>query len=82
MDIDDIKSYSDIDFDDKDLDLEQLRIAAIMYLKNSGVHEQDNEEYNLAVKMLVDHWFNHKGITSKGYEVPYGFLSIVTQLRE
>lgn len=80
MDIEDIKQYSNLD--EVDIELVNIMDAAKLYLKNAGVDERENDqEYNLAVKMLTDHWYNNRGITNKGYEIPYGFLSIVSQLR-
>lgn len=80
MDIEDIKQYSNLDT--IDIELVNMMEAAKLYLKNAGVDERENDqEYNLAVKMLADHWYNNRGITNKGYEIPYGFLSIVAQIR-
>lgn len=55
--------------------------AAIEYLKGAGVQQQDGELYKLAIKMLVSHWFDNRGVNGETTEIPFGLTPIINQLQ-
>lgn len=55
--------------------------AAIEYLKGAGIKQHNSELYKLAVKMLVSHWFDNRGINGETTEIPYGITPIINQLQ-
>ena len=82
LDIIEIKTYLNIEHNEDDVLITSLQLAAEAYLKNAGISvNYENELYNLAVKMLVGHWYDNREVIGKGYEIPYSFLSILIQLK-
>lgn len=58
-----------------------LTDAAISFLKNAGVLEQESELYKLAIKILVTHWYENREVTGKADKLAYSLDSIITQLK-
>ena len=79
-----IKEYLKIDGNDEDITIQTLITSAELYLKNAGVIEDyQNELYDLAIKMLVLHWYENResvlvGSISKKLE--FSLSNIITQL--
>ncbi|HEK4853241.1 TPA: head-tail connector protein [Clostridioides difficile] len=80
--LDSIKVYCRLD-DCFEEELKDLKEASEEYLKNAGiVANYENKLYFLAIKMLVLHFYDNKGITSnKTEEIPYGITCIINQLQ-
>lgn len=80
MSIDEIKEFCGVDIDD--VMLNSLKDAVEIYLKNAGVEpDYENELYKVAMKMLILHWYDNREIVGKGSQLPFGFMSIVIQLK-
>lgn len=79
----DVKQYSRVDDPDEGQLLESLEIASKMYLKNAGVTTpvNTNELYNLAVKILVTHWYDNREPVGKADKLAYSLDSIISQLK-
>lgn len=85
MDIEDIKSYSKIDDNTEDGDIQDFKLAAEMYLQNAGVMEDyNNPLYRLAIKILVNHWHENRSPETIGKQVAkvsFSLDAIITQLK-
>lgn len=84
MTIDDIKKYLRIDYDDEDSLLSSLNNAAEQYLYNSGAINLQGPLYDLAIKMLISHWYENRvavNIGSISKELEFSLNSIITQLK-
>ncbi|WP_312288164.1 head-tail connector protein [Terrisporobacter sp.] len=85
--IEEIKQYSRVEDIDEDTNesalLQTLEISAKMYLKNAGVitPTETNEFYNLAVKILVTHWYDNREPIGKADKLAYSLDSIIAQLK-
>lgn len=85
MELNEIKEYIRVDYDDDDLLLEELKGAAEEYLTNAGINvNYKSRLYKLAIKMLVIHWYENRetvliGSISKSLE--YSLSAILKQLR-
>nr|DAM81572.1 MAG TPA: head tail connector [Caudoviricetes sp.] len=77
-----IKFSCRIDDDIFNDELEELKLAAELYLKNAGINKNyENKLYLLAIKKLVKHWYDNDIIGSNTNELPYGLDSIINQLQ-
>lgn len=84
MTLDEIKNYLRIDGSLDDSLLSSLQSAAESYIKNSiEVDDVEDERFNLAVLLLVGHWYkNREATTSQNLQsIPLGVLSMIQQLR-
>lgn len=80
--IEEIKLYLRLDEDYDDLLLQNLVNSAILYLKNAGVKDgSETDLYNLAIKMLVLHWYENREIVGKADKLAFSLDSIITQLK-
>lgn len=84
--LEEIKLYLKIYDDSDDVEINSFIIAAENYLKNAGVVTEslsDNELYKLAVKMLVAHWYDNRGIetSSKVSNISLSINALITQLK-
>lgn len=81
--LDEVKQYLKID--DTEDDIESYISAAECYLTNAGVAKnEDNKLYCLAVKMLVTHWYDNRGVVVVGSiskSLEYSLRSIINQLK-
>ncbi|CEK34343.1 phage QLRG family DNA packaging,Phage gp6-like head-tail connector protein [[Clostridium] sordellii] len=66
-----------------DKEIEELKNSAEIYLKNSGVKiDYENDLFVLLVKKLVKHWYDYKdNNVSKYNEIPFGITCIINQLQ-
>jgi len=79
--IDEIKLYLRIDHDYEDDLLYTLLSSAAIYLKNAGCMVTEGELYNLAIKILVSHWYENRELTGKADKIAYSLDNIITQLK-
>lgn len=77
-----IKEYLKIDSNDEDITVQALITSAELYLKNAGVLEDyQNELYDLAIKMLVLHWYENREIVGNAKKMAFSLDNIITQLQ-
>jgi len=77
-----IKEYLKIDGNDEDITVQALITSAELYLKNAGVLEDyQNELYDLAIKMLVLHWYENREIIGNAKKMAFSLDNIITQLQ-
>ena len=60
-----------------------LMAAAAEYLKNGGIPEPEGESelYDLALKGLVLHWYDHRDDVGSESSIPNGIRPVITQLK-
>lgn len=84
MDLEEIKSYLKVDFEDDDKLILDLKEAAVEYLKNSGIEENYGSNlYKLALRILINHWYTNRNVVLVGTtsdEVDYSLKRITMQL--
>ena len=51
------------------------------YLKNAGCVVTEGELYNLAIKILVSHWYENREVLGKADRLAHSLDSIITQLK-
>lgn len=65
--------------------IEALIAGAVEYLGNAGIPEPGPEEaselYDLAVKALTLHWYDHRDDVGSESAVPNGVRPVITQLK-
>lgn len=81
MELDELKLYLRIDHDDEDTLLTSLLKTAKEYMKNAGCVISEGELYNLAIKILVSHWYENREVTGKADALAHSLDSIITQLK-
>ena len=85
MELNEIKSYLKIDFDDDDRLILDLLSAAEEYLANAGVKKNCKSNlYKLALRILVSHWYLNRNVITVGTtssEVDYSLKRIIIQLQ-
>ena len=81
MDVNEIKEYLRIDTDLDDGLLNSLVIAAKEYLKNAGAAKTEAPLYDLAVKLLVAHWYENREVVGKADKLAFSLEAIITQLK-
>jgi|SRR5699024_3338016 len=82
--IEHVKEYLRIDGDHDDAMLGLLIDSAKEYLKNAGVKEQKSDLYNLAITMLVTHWYenrNQEADSRTNKVISLGLQTIILQLK-
>ncbi|KMJ54996.1 hypothetical protein AB685_29595 [Bacillus sp. LL01] len=89
MELEELKKYIRIDFEDDDQEILAFYDRAKIYLKNQvGPIDETNvdmmKQYDQACAMLVQHWYDNREsfrIGNASYEIPYSLDSIVRQLK-
>lgn len=73
--VEEIKKYLRIDNDEEDLLIEGQMKAAMRYIeKTTGkTYQEDDEVWNVCVKMLVAHWYENRGVQSSRGNVKYEY---------
>lgn len=67
MDLAEIKAFLRVDGTDEDALIATLQLAAEVYITNTGVtKDYANALYELAVKLLIIHWFDNRAIETTG----------------
>lgn len=81
--LDAVKSYCRVDGEEEDALLLSLVDAAKDYLEGAGVMEPEAEEplYLLAVKALVLHYYDHRGLTESALPGSPGIRNAIVQLK-
>ncbi len=84
MNLDEVKQFLRIDWEDEDTLLTTLQMAAEEYLKNAGVNKDYTKAlYKLAVQLLISHWYENRNtvlIGSISKKIEFSLQSIITQL--
>ena len=77
------KEYLRIDGSHDDNLLKSLILSAKEYMSNAGVKESESELYQLAIMMLVTHWYEtREQVTgSVPHAITMGLQSIILQLK-
>lgn len=85
MEIQEIKDFLKIENNDEDSFIISLKSAAEEYCKNAGVPKmEDSKLYDLAIKMLVGHWYENRNIVAVGTItkiMEFSLSNILVQLR-
>jgi len=85
MELDELKLFCRVDGTDEDTLISGLQLGAEEYLLNAGVNKDYTKElYKLAIKLLVNHWYDNRdsvliGSISKSME--FSLASIIAQLK-
>lgn len=85
MELEELKLYLRVDSEDENSLISELQLGAEEYLLNAGVNKDYTKKlYKLAVKLLVNHWYDNRdsvliGSISKSME--FSLASIITQLK-
>jgi uncharacterized phage protein (predicted DNA packaging) len=79
----DIKDYLRVDGSDDDTQVEDLILAADIYLVNAGAtRDHGNSLYKLALKILVTQWYENRiPVGEVTAEMAFSLRHILTQLK-
>lgn len=82
MSIDEVKEFLRIDGNDDDALITALTAAAEQYVKNATRPDVDtkNDLYNLAVKILVTHWYENREPVGTAGTIAFSLESMLIQL--
>ena len=59
-----------------------LITSAETYLQNAGIKKDyQNELYNLAIKLLVIHWYENREVVGNAGKLAFSLDNIITQLQ-
>lgn len=85
MDLDEIKLFLKIDYEEEDILIQGLQVSAEEYLANAGIIKDYRKElYKLAIKILISHWYENRFIENVGKNVTkiaFGLDTIILQLK-
>lgn len=83
MTIEEAKEFLRIDGNDEDLLIQSLLTAAENYLTNAGVTVTSGPLYELAIKLLVSHWYENRAVVGVGKadKLAFSLDSIIAQLK-
>lgn len=82
MELEELKLYIRADDDIEDDLIRGLQIAAEEYLINADIAKNYTSElYKLAIKMLVNHWYDNRALIGTEQQVPLMFQNVKMQLR-
>jgi uncharacterized phage protein (predicted DNA packaging) len=79
-----MKLYLHIEGNDEDTFITALIEAAKEYLKNAGVTVQSGTLYDLALKLLVSHWYENREVETIGKnisKISFSLDTIIAQLK-
>lgn len=81
MDLQNVKEYLRVDYDEDDFLITGFITAAKEYLRNAGVSDgQEGELYNIVVLMLVSLFYENREVTDKDIKIPTVINNFITQL--
>lgn len=81
MDLQYVKGYLRVDYDDDDILIQGFMAGAKNYLHGAGVPErQDDELYNIVVLMLVALFYENREVTDKDIKIPSVLQNFIVQL--
>ena len=86
IDIDEVKAFLKVDYDDEDLTIQSLITASEMYLKNASGKEftSENKLAVLYCKVLINEWYNNRELMAKqsvSDKIRFTLQSILLQLQ-
>lgn len=85
MELEELKLFLRVDGNEEDSLIKSLQAAAEEYLTDAGIMENYNKEkYKLAVKILVNHWYENRAVETIGKnvsKVAFGLDTILIQLK-
>ncbi|WP_446475899.1 head-tail connector protein [Bacillus velezensis] len=85
MDLEAIKNYLKVEHEEDDRQLLNQMAAAKSYIINGiGRYIEGHPQFELVLQMLVQHWYENKGIYESGgtsLSIPFTAENILTQLR-
>ncbi|MEK5498588.1 head-tail connector protein [Bacillus sp. FSL M8-0077] len=83
IDLEKVKHFLRVDGDEDDVLIEELIASAAEYLENAGVKEAYKQSalYGLAVKLLVQEWFDNRGVNPVSHKLYFSLQSIILQLK-
>ncbi|WP_373205961.1 head-tail connector protein [Clostridium tertium] len=85
MELEELKLFLRVDGNEEDSLIKSLQAAAEEYLTDAGIMKNYNKEkYKLAVKILVNHWYENRAIETIGKNVSkiaFGLDTILIQLK-
>ena len=85
MQVSDVKEYPRIEHDEDDVMIQTLITRAKIYIRNGvGKLDDENELFNMAITVLVGHWYDNRELSRIGnasYSIPHSFEAIIQQLR-
>lgn len=78
-----VKAYMRVDGDEDDAIITALYQAAALYLGNAGIQPPtgDRALYDLAVRSLTLHYYDHRDAVGNEAEFPVGLRPIINQLK-
>ncbi|MBU6137345.1 MULTISPECIES: head-tail connector protein [Clostridium] len=85
MELEELKLFLRVDGNEEDSLIKSLQAAAEEYLTDAGIMKNYNKEkYKLAVKILVNHWYENRAVETIGKnvsKVAFGLDTILIQLK-
>ncbi|MDU8967569.1 head-tail connector protein [Clostridium tertium] len=85
MELEELKLFLRVDGNEEDSLIKSLQSAAEEYLTDAGIMKNYNKEkYKLAVKILVNHWYENRAVETIGKnvsKVAFGLDTILIQLK-
>lgn len=85
MNLNDLKLFLKIDYDEEDDLIQGLQLSAEEYLTNAGINKDYSKElYKLAIKILVSHWYENRLVENVGKnttKIAFGLDTILIQLK-
>lgn len=83
MELQEIKEFLRVDFDEDDKLIATLKLTAEAYIKNSGskISNYDNALYKLAILLLIGHWFENREVIGTDEKLAYSLQCLLLQLQ-
>ncbi|MFE1562968.1 head-tail connector protein [Bacillus velezensis] len=85
MDLEAIKNYLKVEHEEDDRQLlNQIAAAKSHIINGIGRYIEGHPQFELVLQMLVEHWYENKGIYESGKtgsSIPFTAENILTQLR-
>ena len=81
MDLQKVKDYLKVDYDDDDVLITGFMAAAKQYMSNAGVKEQtENELYNIVVLMLISLFYENRDSGESNLKISPVLNTFIVQL--
>lgn len=83
MELTEIKEFLRVDFDEDDILIGSLKLAAETYIKNAGskISSYENALYKLAVLLLIAHWYENREVIGTDSKLAYSLQCLLMQLQ-
>ena len=83
MNVQDIKLYLKVDHDDEDSFILSLqKRLKIIYIMLDALKNYDNELYKHAIRILIAHYYDNRGLIGSTDLIKYSLESIIYQLKD